>query len=70
VEVRHVKVGDHVTWNTSQGKTEGKIVDKKTKDFQLDNQHFNASEDEPKYIVESDKSGAKAAHAESALSKK
>ena len=65
-----MKVGDHVSWKTSQGQTEGKIVDKKTKDFHLDKQHFKASEDEPKFIVESDKTGAKAAHAESALNKK
>jgi len=62
-----VKIGDKVSWGTSQGKTEGKIVDRKTKDFQLAKQHFKASEDEPKFIVESDKTGAKAAHAESAL---
>jgi hypothetical protein len=64
-----MKVGDKVSWGTSQGKTEGKIVDKKTKDFQFDKQHFKASEDEPKFIVESAKTGAKAAHAESALEK-
>jgi hypothetical protein len=64
-----VKIGDKVSWGTSQGKTEGKIVDRKTKDFQLAKQHFKASEDEPKFIVESDKTGAKAAHAESALTK-
>jgi hypothetical protein len=64
-----MKVGDKVSWGTSQGKTEGKIVDKKTKDFQFDKQHFKASEDEPKFIVESAKTGAKAAHAESALKK-
>lgn len=62
-----MKVGDKVTWSTSQGKTEGEIVDKKTRDFQLDQQRFKASEDEPKFIVESAKTGAKAAHAESAL---
>jgi hypothetical protein len=62
-----VKVGDQVSWKTPQGKTEGKIVEKKTKDFQFDNQHFKASDDEPKFIVESAKTGAKAAHAESAL---
>jgi hypothetical protein len=62
-----VKIGDRVSWKTSQGKTEGKVVERKTKDFQFDKQHFKASEDEPKYIVESEKSGAKAAHAESAL---
>ena len=64
-----MKIGDRVSWGTSQGKTEGKIVDKKTKDFQFDKQHFKASEDEPKFIVESNKTGAKAAHAESALHK-
>jgi hypothetical protein len=64
-----VKKGDRVSWSTSQGQTEGKIVERKTKDFQLAKQHFKASEDEPKFIVESDKSGAQAAHAESALTK-
>lgn len=64
-----MKTGDRVSWKTSQGQTEGKIVGRKTKDFQLDSQHFKASEEEPKFIVESDKSGAKAAHAESALKK-
>jgi hypothetical protein len=64
-----MKIGDKVSWGTSQGKTEGKIVEKKTKDFQFDNQHFKASDDEPKFIVESAKTGAKAAHAESALKK-
>lgn len=64
-----MKIGDKVSWGTSQGKTEGKIVDRKTKDFQLAKQHFKASEDEPKFVVESDKTGARAAHAESALTK-
>lgn len=61
--------GDKVSWNTSQGMTHGKVVDKKTKDFQLDGQHFTASSDEPMYVVESDKSGKNAAHKGSALSK-
>jgi hypothetical protein len=63
-----MKVGDKVSWDTSQGRTHGKIVEKKTKDFQLDKQKFTASDDEPKFVVESDKTGAKAAHAASALS--
>lgn len=64
-----MKVGDKVSWKTPQGRTEGKIVERKTKDFQLDKQHFKASDDEPKFIVESAKTGAQAAHAESALEK-
>lgn len=61
--------GDHVTWNTSQGTTEGTIVDKRVKDFQFSGQKFTASEDEPMFIVESDKTGAQAAHKPDALSK-
>ena len=61
--------GDKVHWNTSQGKTTGKTVEKKTKEFTLDGQTFKASEDEPFWVVESEKSGAKAAHKESSLTK-
>ena len=61
--------GDLVHWNTSQGKTTGKTVEQKTKEFTFDGQHFNASEDEPFWIVESEKAGAKAAHKESSLTK-
>jgi hypothetical protein len=59
--------GDTVHWNTSQGRTTGKTVEKKTQEFTLDGQKFKASEDEPFWVVESEKSGAKAAHKESSL---
>ncbi|PPG28786.1 DUF2945 domain-containing protein [Pseudoclavibacter sp. RFBG4] len=59
--------GDRVSWNTPQGRTQGEVVEKKTKDFQFDKQKFTASEDEPAYIIESEKSGARAAHKGSAL---
>jgi hypothetical protein len=62
-----VDIGDRVSWRTPQGRTQGKIVDRKTKDFTFANQHFTASSEEPKFIVESEKTGAQAAHAESAL---
>lgn len=62
-----MKVGDKVSWDTPQGRTRGKIVEKKTTDFQLAKRKFTASEDDPKFVVESDKTGAKAAHADSAL---
>ena len=64
---KNPSVGDEVTWNTPQGKTTGKVVEKKTKDFQFDGQHFTASEDEPAFLVESDTSGKRAAHKGSAL---
>ncbi len=62
--------GDKVTWNTPQGETEGKVVEKHLKEFTFDDKKFNASKDEPYYTVESAKSGKQAAHKESALSKK
>ncbi|HWS49885.1 MAG TPA: DUF2945 domain-containing protein [Microbacterium sp.] len=61
--------GDKVKWNTSQGETHGEVVEKKTRDFQFHGQHFTASDDEPAYIVESDKSGKQAAHKGDALKK-
>lgn len=60
-------VGDHVSWNTEQGRTRGRVVERKTKNFQLAGQRFTASEDDPKFVVKSDKTGAKAAHKASAL---
>ncbi len=62
--------GDRVSWNTSQGRTHGHIVERRTKDFTFDGQHFTASDDEPSYIVESEKSGKRAAHKGSALTVK
>lgn len=64
-----ISKGDRVHWNTSQGKTTGKAVEKKTKEFTHDGQKFKASSDEPYWIVESEKSGSKAAHKESTLEK-
>lgn len=61
--------GDRVSWGTSQGRTRGKVVERKTKDFTFDGQDFTATTDEPAYIVESEKTGAKAAHKGSALRK-
>jgi hypothetical protein len=65
-----VKKGDKISWNTSQGETHGELVEKKTKEFQFEGQKFNASDDEPYWIVQSDKTDAKAAHKESSLKKK
>lgn len=65
----NIKVGDRVSWDSPQGHTQGKVVERKTKDFQLDGRQWRASEDEPKLVVESEKTGAKAAHEPSALNK-
>jgi len=62
-----VKKGDSVSWNTSQGRTHGVTEQRHTRPFTFDGQRFNASPDGPYWIVESAKSGAKAAHKESSL---
>jgi hypothetical protein len=62
-----ISTGDKVSWNTSQGRTHGKAVEKRVKEFTFDGQKFKASEDEPYWIVESEKTGAKAAHKQSTL---
>jgi hypothetical protein len=59
--------GDEVTWNTSQGETHGSVREKRTSDFTFEGQQFRPTDDEPYYIVESAKTGARAAHKESAL---
>jgi hypothetical protein len=61
--------GDRVSWATSQGRTRGKVVEERKRDFEFEGQEFTASADEPAYIVESEKTGAKAAHKGSALRK-
>jgi hypothetical protein len=65
-----ISIGDEVEWNTSQGPTHGTVVERRTKDFQLAKQRFTASDDEPMYIVESAKSGNRAAHRPDALRKR
>jgi hypothetical protein len=62
-----VQVGDRVSWNTPHGRTTGEVVERKAKDFQLAGHHFTASEDEPMFVVSSEKTGACAAHRPSAL---
>lgn len=61
--------GDRVSWATSQGRTHGTVEEKKTKDFPFAGQKFTASDDDPAYIVKSEKSGDEAAHKGSALRK-
>ena len=63
----NLRVGSKVRWNTSQGWTTGKIVEKKTSPFTIKGTELTASEDEPKFVVESDSSGERAGHAPSAL---
>ncbi len=64
-----VKPGDHVTWDTSQGKTQGRVKKKLTAPTEIKGHHVAASNDHPEYLVETDKSHKEAAHKLGELSK-
>ncbi len=63
------KKGDKVNWETSQGETEGKVVRKQTSETRIKGHNVKATKDDPQFIVESDKSGKRAAHKPEALKK-
>jgi hypothetical protein len=63
------KKGDHVEWKTSQGKTTGEVKKKLTSETDIKGHHVAASQDNPEYLVESDKSGKEAAHKPESLKK-
>ena len=63
------KQGDEVEWNTSQGKIRGTVKKKLTDRTEVGGQTIAASEDDPRYLVQSEKSGKEAAHKPDALTK-
>jgi hypothetical protein len=63
------KQGDKVEWNTPQGKTRGTVKKKLTSDTEVGRQKVTASEEDPRYLVESEKSGKEAAHRPDTLNK-
>ncbi len=63
------KAGDTVSWDHSQGTTTGKVVRKLTKPTKIKDHKVAASPDNPEYLVESGKTGARAAHKPSELRK-
>jgi hypothetical protein len=62
--------GDEVKWQTSQGKTSGKIVRKLTAPRKIKGHKVAATKDDPQYLVESEKTGEQAAHKPEALTRK
>lgn len=64
-----LKPGDRVSWGTSQGATTGKVVKKQTTATKIKSHKVAASRDDPQYIVESEKTGKRAAHKAGALRK-
>jgi hypothetical protein len=58
-----------VEWNTPQGKTRGSVKKKLTSSTEVGGQKISASEDDPRYLLESEKSGKEAAHKPDTLNK-
>ena len=67
---KNLRKGDKVEWSSHGGKAEGKVEKKLTDDTKIKGQQIRASKDDPRYLVKSEKSGAKAAHRAGALKKK
>ena len=63
------KQGDIVEWNTPQGKTQGKVKKKLTSSTEVGGQKINASDDDPRFLIESQKSGKESAHKPDSLSR-
>lgn len=61
------KPGDRVAWTHSQGETKGKVVGTLTRPTKLRRHPVAASPETPEYLVESDRTGARAAHRSEAL---
>ncbi len=64
-----IKTGDKVEWESQQGKIVGVVKEKLTKPMTIKGHKVAASEDDPQYLVQSDKTKAQAAHKAEALTK-
>ena len=63
------KVGDHVTWNSEAGHVSGKIIKVHTENVLYKGYAHHASDEEPQYEIESDKTNHIAMHKGTALKK-
>jgi hypothetical protein len=62
-----LRKGDHVTWRSHGGTAEGEVERKITSDGEVAGRTVRASEEDPQYLVRSEKSGGEAVHKPSAL---
>ncbi len=65
-----LRIGDRVEWNTPQGTTAGAIKRVVTGAAKVGGTELKGSAEDPVYIVESEKTGARAGHKGDALTKK
>ena len=61
--------GDHVEWKSHGGTAEGTVEKKITDDTEAGGRTVRASDDDPQYLVKSEKSGGEAVHKPGALTK-
>lgn len=66
---KNLKQGDKVSWETSQGKTTGTIKKKLTSPMKIKGHEVAASDNNPEYLIKSEKSGAESAHKPRTLKK-
>jgi Hypervirulence associated proteins TUDOR domain len=64
------KKGDRVEWNSHGSKAVGTVEEKITSETEAGGRKVKASEEEPQYLVKSEKSGGTAVHKPGALTKK
>ncbi len=62
-------VGDHVSWNSEAGRVSGRIIKVHTKPVNWKGYMHRASEDEPQYEIQSDKTDHIALHKGPALTR-
>ena len=63
------KKGDKVSWKSHGGEAEGVVEEQITADTEAAGRTVRASEDDPQYLVKSEKSGGEAVHKPGALHK-
>lgn len=64
---KRFKIGDHVGWNSEAGRVSGRIIAVHTRDFDYKGHVRHASESDPQYEIQSDKTDHIAAHKGGAL---
>ena len=64
---RRFSIGDHVSWNSEAGRVSGRIIAIHTSDFDYKGHTHRASEADPQYEIESDRTMHVAAHRGSVL---
>lgn len=61
--------GDRVEWKSHGGKAVGEVEEEITRETEAGGRTVKASEDDPQYLVRSEKSGGEAVHKPGALKK-